>query len=209
VRRDKALVGVFVQLAPFGQVEIGTGRLIASVFGGFESVGRAGNGAYGPARREPAQGRETRHAVQIGQVSRSWSPAGRPLRLLVGGNWEPHRPGWPDDAAWRGRRSRAVARVSRRARVTWRVLFSQRVQVFAVSRLLADLLVSAGLLIGGISLRSRVRSWPQVLALRPRRIRRVGGRRQLKSRDQIAPGGLIAAAIPIRVAPHGAPRVVR
>jgi hypothetical protein len=102
-----------------------------------------------------------------------------------------------------------VARVSRRARVTRRVLFSKRFRVFAVSRLFADLLVPAGLLFGGISLRARVRSWPQVLALRPRRIRRVDGRRQLKSRDQIAPGGLIAAAIPIRVAPHGAPRVVR
>ena len=91
----------------------------------------------------------------------------------------------------------------------WRVRLSSRVHIFAVGRLLAHFLLCGGLLIRGVSFRARVRGRPQVLALRPRRIRGVDGRRQLESRDQIAPGGLIAAAIPIGVAPHGAPRVVR
>jgi hypothetical protein len=91
----------------------------------------------------------------------------------------------------------------------WRVWLSKRAHIFAVGRLLAGFMACAGLLIRVSSLRARVRSGPQVLALRPRRIRRVDGRRQLEPRDEIAPGGLVAAAIPIRVAPHGAPRIVR
>jgi hypothetical protein len=63
-------------------------------------------------------------------------------------------------------------------------------------------------LIRSLGVAPRVRSGAEVLALGPRRIRRVNGRRQLEPRNQITPGGVVAAAIPIRVARHTAPRVV-
>jgi len=88
----------------------------------------------------------------------------------------------------------------------WRVWFS--VRIFASRRPLACLMALGGRLIRGIGIPACVRRRAQVLALWPRRIRRVDGRRQLEPRDQISPGGVVAAAIPIRVALHTAPRVV-